>query len=87
MSCLSTSTVHGPPVNPTEVHGQLAQILGVILQPSGVTELLAKASELCESPLIQCVIAICSFVIDRDLESTLRAYPRLTPSLISTRAS
>jgi len=30
----------------------------VILQPSGVTELLAKASELCESPLIQCVIAL-----------------------------
>jgi len=30
----------------------------VNLQPSGVTELLAKASDLCESSLIQCVIAL-----------------------------
>ena len=30
----------------------------VNLQPSGVTELLARASELCESSLIQCVIAL-----------------------------
>jgi hypothetical protein len=28
------------------------------LQPSEVTELLARASELCESPLIECVIAL-----------------------------